>query len=63
MKIMPALKVGDCIMTPGGRYREVTAVNPVGIGAVRVALRVPGSAWGYDILMPEESVIRVLNKR
>jgi hypothetical protein len=52
------LHPGDRIMAPTGKYREVQAVNKM-LDAVKLDLKVPGSAWGYNILLPCDAKVRL----
>lgn len=52
------LKVGDWIRAPQGKYRQVRGVNKFG-DATSVHLAVPNSAWGYTMLLPNQSSVRV----
>lgn len=52
------LQVGDWIRAPQGKYRQVRGVNKYG-DAISVHLAVPNSAWGYTMLFPNQSAVRV----
>lgn len=52
------LQVGDWIRAPQGKYRQVRGVNKYG-DATSVHLAIPNSAWGYTMLFPNQSAVRV----
>lgn len=52
------VKVGDWIRAPQGKYRQVRGVNKYS-DATSVHLAVPNSAWGYTMLFPNGSLVRV----